>query len=145
MCALQSISSSVDVFLRDGPSAVLLFHSFRAPNIAFRWINGKTGRRSDVPHHFIYNQSDNKNLQVVTGAKVKRVIFEYASLNFTSVWLNVTCRRGDRAVGVEYVTDTTIRPDADQTIKIARSARIVVSAGAFGSPAILERYDIYAS
>jgi len=42
----------------------------------YRWIDGDTGRRSDVPHHFIYNQEHNKNLVIFTGQKVKRVIFE---------------------------------------------------------------------
>lgn len=40
-----------------------------------RWIDGKTGKRSDVPHHFIYNR-DHKNITLLTGQLVKRVIFE---------------------------------------------------------------------
>ncbi|KAJ7649961.1 GMC oxidoreductase-domain-containing protein [Roridomyces roridus] len=91
-----------------------------------KWIDSKTGTRSDVPHHFIYNQSHNHNLQVLTGCRVKRVIFE-----------------NTRAVGVEFVRDTTLEPTADQTVRIARAAKlVVVSAGAFGSPTILERSGI---
>ncbi|KAF8997719.1 GMC oxidoreductase-domain-containing protein [Cyathus striatus] len=96
-----------------------------------KWIDSETGHRSDVPHHFIYNQRDNKNLHVITGKTVKRVIFE-----------------GNRAVGVEYVNDIISNPDSDRSIFVARASRlVVVSAGAFGSPAILERsgvgqYDI---
>ena len=45
------------------------------PNLDVRWIDAESGRRSDVPHHFIYNQ-DNKNLIVLDGKRVKRVIFE---------------------------------------------------------------------
>ncbi|TFK36631.1 alcohol oxidase-like protein [Crucibulum laeve] len=91
-----------------------------------KWIDSETGHRSDVPHHFIYNQTENKNLHIMTGKRVKRVIFE-----------------GDRAVGVEYVNDTTINPDTEQTVHIARAAKLVViSAGAFGSPTILERSGI---
>ncbi|KAF8213497.1 hypothetical protein K438DRAFT_1956877 [Mycena galopus ATCC 62051] len=87
------------------------------------WIDAETGTRSDVPHHFIYNQSENQNLKVLTGCRVKRVIFENA-----------------RAVGVEYVNDTVLRPAADQTVQTACASRlVVVSAGAFGSPTILER------
>lgn len=40
-----------------------------------RWIDGKTGKRSDVPHHFIYNK-DHKNITLLSGHLVKRVIFE---------------------------------------------------------------------
>uniref|UniRef100_A0A0W0FAC3 Alcohol oxidase-like protein n=1 Tax=Moniliophthora roreri TaxID=221103 RepID=A0A0W0FAC3_MONRR len=65
----------------------------------------------------------NKNLAVLTGKRVKRVIFE-----------------GNKAVGVEYVNDTVLNPDADQTVEIAKADKlVVVSAGAFGSPTILER------
>ncbi|KAJ7017403.1 GMC oxidoreductase-domain-containing protein [Mycena alexandri] len=91
-----------------------------------KWIDAETGLRSDVPHHFIYNQSHNQNLQVLTGSRVKRVIFD-----------------GTRAIGVEYVTDTVLNPNADQTVRTARATRlVVVSAGAFGSPTILERSGI---
>jgi alcohol oxidase len=52
----------------------------------------------------------------------------------------LTIDRGDRAVGVEYVDDTTVDPQADQTPHSVFASRlVVVSAGAFGSPAILER------
>ncbi|KAK7051609.1 hypothetical protein VNI00_004588 [Paramarasmius palmivorus] len=91
-----------------------------------KWIDKETGRRSDVPHHYIYNQEHNKNLVILTGKRVKRVIFE-----------------GDKAVGVEYVNDTVLNPDTDQTVEIARADKlVVVSAGAFGSPTILERSGI---
>ncbi|KAJ6574745.1 GMC oxidoreductase-domain-containing protein [Mycena capillaripes] len=91
-----------------------------------KWIDAETGTRSDVPHHFIYNQSHNENLKILTGCRVKRVIFENM-----------------RAVGVEYVHDTVLNPDADQTVHTARALRlVVVSAGAFGSPTILERSGI---
>lgn len=41
----------------------------------FRWISSETGRRQDVPHHFIYNKN-HKNITLTTGHLVKRVIFE---------------------------------------------------------------------
>ncbi|KAJ7126761.1 GMC oxidoreductase-domain-containing protein [Mycena epipterygia] len=91
-----------------------------------KWIDADTGTRSDVPHHFIYNQAHNQNLTVIHRSRVKRVLFE-----------------NTRAVGVEYVNDTVLNPDADQTVHIARASRlVVVSAGAFGSPTILERSGI---
>ncbi|KAJ7761999.1 GMC oxidoreductase-domain-containing protein [Mycena maculata] len=91
-----------------------------------KWIDADTGTRSDVPHHFIYNQLHNQNLQVLHGCRVKRVIFE-----------------NTRAVGVEFVNDTVLNPSADQTVRTAHASRlVVVSAGAFGSPTILERSGI---
>jgi choline dehydrogenase-like flavoprotein len=54
-----------------------------------------------------------------------------------------TCR-GNRAVGVKYVDDTVGRSKNGiaETFLVQASCMIVVSAGAFGSPAILERYVI---
>jgi alcohol oxidase len=47
--------------------------------------------------------------------------------------------RNGRAVGVEYVNVV----DAEQTVYFVRASKlVVVSAGAFGSPAILERSGI---
>lgn len=57
--------------------------------------------------------------------------------------------RGTRAVGVEYVSDSIGRPAKGnqwQTPTVAYASRlVVVSAGSFGSPAILERSGIGAS
>ncbi|KIM84345.1 alcohol oxidase [Piloderma croceum F 1598] len=90
-----------------------------------KWIDAESGRRSDVPHHFIYNQ-DHQNLIILDGKRVKRVLFE-----------------GTRAVGVEYTNDIISRPNSDQTLVTAKAAKlVVVSAGAFGSPTILERSGI---
>jgi len=48
--------------------------------------------------------------------------------------------RGNKAIGLEYVGDTVLRPDADQAVKTVYASRLViVSGGAFGSPTILER------
>ncbi|TFY83875.1 hypothetical protein EWM64_g150 [Hericium alpestre] len=92
-----------------------------------RWIDKETGRRSDVPHHFIYNQQDNTcNLHIVTGALVKRVFFD-----------------GKRATGVEYGWNPRHHPDEDKTLVSARAKKLVaMSAGACGSPGILERSGV---
>lgn len=51
--------------------------------------------------------------------------------------------RGTRAVGIEYVDDLIGRNGGVTTIKTARASQlVVVSAGAFGSPSILERSGI---
>ena len=52
-------------------------------------------------------------------------------------------RRGTRAVGVEYTNDIISKPDADQILVTVKASKLViVSAGAFGSPTILERSGI---
>lgn len=53
--------------------------------------------------------------------------------------LTVTVR-GKRAAGIEYVDDEGDHSHALQSPSVAYATRLVVlSAGAFGSPAILER------
>lgn len=53
--------------------------SAQSENNKTRWIDAETGTRSDVPHHYIYPQSTNENLTVLTGFHVKRVIFRCAA------------------------------------------------------------------
>ncbi|CAK5266688.1 unnamed protein product [Mycena citricolor] len=90
-----------------------------------RYMSPQTGHRSDVAHHYIYNQLDqNKNLEVRAHCRVKRVIIE-----------------GDKAVGVEYISHAPGDPNADVVVS-AFGSLIVVAGGAFGSPAILERSGI---
>ncbi|OAX40839.1 alcohol oxidase [Rhizopogon vinicolor AM-OR11-026] len=91
-----------------------------------RYIDGTTGRRSDAAHHYVYNQAHNTNLQIWAGKRVKRVIFE-----------------DKRAVGVEFTSDSVSCPGADLSSSTVRASKlVVVSAGAFGSPTILERSGI---
>ncbi|EKM78832.1 hypothetical protein AGABI1DRAFT_114408 [Agaricus bisporus var. burnettii JB137-S8] len=92
-----------------------------------RFIDGKTGKRSDTASAYIYPILDtHKNLDVQVRKRVVRVIFE-----------------GKRAVGVEYVDDDGDHAHALQSPSVARASRLVVlCAGAFGSPAILERSGI---
>lgn len=90
-----------------------------------KWIDAETGRRSDVPHHYIYDRGL-RNLTIMTGWNVKRVFIE-----------------NSRAVGVEFVPNKQLNPNTTQMVHTARARRMVVlSAGAFGSPAILERSGI---
>jgi len=90
-----------------------------------KYIDKEKGRRSDVPHNYIYNRQLN-NLEILTGYHVKRVIFE-----------------GERAAGVEFLPNTRFRPDEEQVPRVARARKLVVlSSGTFGSPAILERSGV---
>uniref|UniRef100_A0A8H7XMI9 Glucose-methanol-choline oxidoreductase N-terminal domain-containing protein n=1 Tax=Psilocybe cubensis TaxID=181762 RepID=A0A8H7XMI9_PSICU len=90
-----------------------------------RYIDSITGRRSDAAHGYIYNK-EHPNLVVQTNSKVLRVIFD-----------------GTRAVGVEYVDDTIGRArGAVEPISVRAARLVVLSSGAFGSPAILERSGV---
>ncbi|TCD62089.1 hypothetical protein EIP91_007489 [Steccherinum ochraceum] len=91
-----------------------------------KWISGATGRRLDTPHHYLYPQTHNPNLVVLTEHLVKRVILE-----------------NKRAVGIEYLPNAKFHPDASQAILTARAKRlVVVSGGTCGTPLILERSGI---
>ncbi|EMD33634.1 hypothetical protein CERSUDRAFT_117749 [Gelatoporia subvermispora B] len=93
-----------------------------------KWQDGETGRRSDVPHHFLYNQSHNKNLHIEVGCLVKRILFE-----------------GNRAIGLEYYGNPAVREGCNADVHVVCAKKlIVVASGAFGSPAILERSGIAA-
>ncbi|KAF9036276.1 alcohol oxidase-like protein [Panaeolus papilionaceus] len=87
-----------------------------------RYIDKDSGRRSDVPHHYIYNKPGNSNLTILTKSLVDTIIIE-----------------DGQAVGVRYYS--LENPEAGVTFKCA-SKLVVLGAGAFGSPAILERSGI---
>ncbi len=118
-----------------------------------RWIDSRTGKRSDVPHHYIYNR-DLPNLDILSGHHVKRVLFTYVpptspllSLDFLLfVFILISSsRRNGRASGVEYVPNARFHPSAENSNPplVAHARRLVVlSAGALGTPAILERSGI---
>ncbi|KIJ67561.1 GMC oxidoreductase [Hydnomerulius pinastri MD-312] len=90
------------------------------------YIHPKTGRRSDAACSYLYPHSENKNLQILAGKRVKRVIVE-----------------NDRAVGIEYTDDAISCPEGSTALTTVKASKIVVvSGGAFGSPAILERSGI---
>ncbi|KAF5350182.1 hypothetical protein D9757_013076 [Collybiopsis confluens] len=96
-----------------------------------RYIDAETGRRSDVAHHFIYNleDSDKKNLHILPNRRVVKVIFE-----------------SNRAVGVQHGAREDFQNDKGSPLQVAYATRLVVlSSGAFGSPAILERSGIGAA
>ncbi|KAG2076686.1 alcohol oxidase [Suillus decipiens] len=91
-----------------------------------KYIDGTTGRRSDAAHCYLYNQAQNPNLHIWIGKRVTRIVFE-----------------DKRAVGIEFINDPVSCPDADRSVSTVKASKlVVVSAGAFGSPAILEKSGI---
>ncbi|KAH9055340.1 GMC oxidoreductase-domain-containing protein, partial [Lactarius vividus] len=93
-----------------------------------KWINSETGTRSDVPHNVIYPLKDTRpNLHFLTGVHVKHVTFDDEN----------------RATGVAYALNPLFHPDGPKDTRTVRGTKLVlVSAGSFGSPGILERSGI---
>ncbi|KAI0294584.1 alcohol oxidase-like protein [Russula brevipes] len=93
-----------------------------------KWINVETGTRSDVPHHMIYPLRETRpNLHLATGIHVKHVTFDDEN----------------RATGVAFALNPLFHPDGPTETRTVRGTKlVVVSAGAFGTPGILERSGI---
>ncbi|KAI0265986.1 alcohol oxidase-like protein [Gloeopeniophorella convolvens] len=95
------------------------------------WIDAETGYRSDVPHHLIYPLAETRpNLHFVTGVHVKHITFD----------------DDNRATGVAFTLNPLFHPDGPTETRTVRASKlVVVSAGSFGSPGILERSGIGAA
>ncbi|KAF8262163.1 alcohol oxidase [Lactarius quietus] len=89
--------------------------------------NAETGTRSDVPHNMIYPLKDTRpNLHFLTGVHVKHVMFDDEN----------------RATGLAYSLNPLFHPDGPRDTRTVRGTKLVlISAGAFGSPGILERSE----
>ncbi|ELU42204.1 alcohol oxidase [Rhizoctonia solani AG-1 IA] len=91
-----------------------------------KWIDPATGFRQDAAHRYIHPLSGNKHLHIMTATKVIRVVFN-----------------GTTATGVEVVADKDTEEGADQTPRIIKARKlVVVSAGAVGSPIVLQRSGV---
>ncbi|KAH9481245.1 Alcohol oxidase [Psilocybe cubensis] len=116
--------------LKDGRGSTNDINDFSSKSLNswgmfIRYVDSNTGKRSDAAHGYIYNKA-HPNLTVQTGSKVLRVLFD-----------------GTRAVGVEYVDDKIGRAKcAIKPISVRAARLVVLSSGAFGSPAILERSGV---
>lgn len=84
----------------------------------------------------------------MTGYQVKQILFEYVQkCPFPSIHgPDIQIGRGDRASGVEFLPNPRFHPDEEKVAQVATAKKLVVlSAGAFGSPAVLERSGIGAA
>ncbi|KAF8553985.1 alcohol oxidase [Imleria badia] len=102
------------------------FKTANAYSPAYKYIDPVTGKRCDAASRYLYPFSENLNLKIMVGKRVKRVIID-----------------NGRAVGIEYTTDAISCPGVDgELVTVKASKLVVVSGGAFGSPSILERSGI---
>ena len=76
------------------------------------------GLRASASHAYLAPVRDRKNLRIITGTLVKRVLLE-----------------GDRALGVEYEKDGNV-------FECYARGEVILSAGAIGSPTLLQRSGI---
>lgn len=91
-----------------------------------KWINPKTGRRSDAAHGYVHPQMEiNKNLHLLVESKVKRIVIE-----------------DGKAVGIEYVPNRPTGGASDAPESVKARKLVVLSAGALGSPQVLERSGV---
>ncbi|HVF64487.1 MAG TPA: GMC family oxidoreductase N-terminal domain-containing protein [Casimicrobiaceae bacterium] len=93
------------------------FNGADQEGVGFYQLNLRNGSRESTARAFLHEARERKNLTIVTGAHIDRIIIDRRT-----------------AVGVEYVRDGRVeRVDA---------AEIVLAAGAFGSPQVLMRSGI---
>ncbi|KAK6347407.1 hypothetical protein TWF718_005246 [Orbilia javanica] len=128
----DSIRAAAETGLKEVPDA----NNFTEANGIqkwLKWIHPKTGRRQDAAHAILHPivESNRTGLQVLTEHKVVKVI--------TS---------NGRATGIECTPNTSIQTTAPATgapatPRVFKARKyVVVSAGALGSPCILERSGI---
>ncbi|KAM0263150.1 hypothetical protein ACHAQJ_001303 [Trichoderma viride] len=99
-----------------------------------RWLRyvSPDGKRQDTAHRYVHPlmaSGEHPNLHLLVESNVSRVIFE-----------------GNRAVGVEYLPNASYQPMTNLTQReptiIKAKKLVVVSAGALGTPLILERSGV---
>ncbi|KAI1120478.1 GMC oxidoreductase [Nemania abortiva] len=94
---------------------------------AFRYVSPEDGRRQDSAHRYLHpriQQDVLPNLNVLVGSQVTRILLSESR--------NVE--------GVEYRLNTQISPQSVQTVRARKL--VIISAGAFGTPLLLERSGI---
>ncbi|KAG9316088.1 GMC oxidoreductase-domain-containing protein [Chiua virens] len=100
------------------------FKTANACSLLYKYIDSVSGRRSDAASRYLHPHLDNPNLAILVKTRVKRVIVENGC-----------------AVGIEYVSNDV----GGKVVTVKAKKLVVVSAGTFGSPSILERSGIGSS
>lgn len=96
----------------------------------YRIVSPTTGRRQDTAYTYLYprlQQHNDKRLSVLVNTRVCRVLFD----------------KENRATGVQIQSKSTCSQQQDGSTPIVKARKLVIlSAGAFGSPQILEMSGI---
>ncbi|KAL6883169.1 alcohol oxidase [Trichoderma longibrachiatum] len=117
-----------------GIPEIIDLQDFKAVHGFSRWLryNSPDGKRQDTAHRYVHPlmaSGKYPNLHLLVQSTVSRVIFE-----------------GNRAVGVEYLPNAAFQPITNLTHRdpsiIKAKKLVVVSAGALGTPQILERSGV---
>lgn len=102
-----------------------------------KWIDPKTGRRQDTAHGYLHPVVKRQsNLHIICESTTTKVLFDDST--------------PPKAVGIEYIANPLARaqqdpdkpPVAGERFTIKARKQVVISAGAFGTPAILERSGV---
>lgn len=98
-----------------------------------RFVSPKDGKRQDAAHVYLHprlQDGDHPNLHVLVGSQVTRIIFD----------------EGKRATGVEFRPNPELKaePPVEEppTGTVRARKMVIVTAGAFGSPNMLERSGV---
>ena len=94
---------------------------------AVRFI-GPDGKRQDTAHRYLHprlQDGNHPNLFVLVESQVLRILFE-----------------GKRATGIEYRPNPAFQENSTTVRSIKATKLVIVSAGAFGTPLLLERSGV---
>lgn len=117
-----------------GYKEIVDLQDFKANNAFSRWLKyiGPDGKRQDTAHRYLHPLLESKqypNLHLLVQSKVVRVLFE-----------------GKKAVGIEYEPTKAFQPTIELSKPVVSTVKakklVVVSAGALGTPSILERSGV---
>jgi choline dehydrogenase len=108
------LDSFIEAAVEAGLPRVEDFNSGDNEGVAYFHVNQKSGRRWSTASAFLKPVLKRPNLQLETGAHIRRILFE-----------------GRRAIGVEYEKD-------GQILTARAQGEVILSAGAIGSPQILK-------
>ncbi|THU99422.1 alcohol oxidase [Dendrothele bispora CBS 962.96] len=109
-------------------------NDFTEASLNVDWVRWTSLRRcgsiSASKHHYLYPQENNSNLVISTGSRVVRLVLSEENEGIT-------------ATGVEFIYDKHVFPDYPTTTQsITAKKMVILSAGAMGTPLILERSGI---
>ncbi len=108
----------IDAGIEAGYPATEDYNGYQQEGFGQMHMTVDNGRRASTSHAYLKPARDRKNLRVINGTLVTKVLLE-----------------GNRAVGVAYEKD-------GNAFEVVARAEVIVCAGAIGSPSLLQRSGI---